>query len=204
MPVVSTVTLTSSGRSTPAASMARRAPMTAAFACSRSCAVSTRTASTPPAIIPSTCVRYASRSAANGTWPSDGQLGPRADRAEHPPRAVRRGPAVGDLAGEPAPASASSPIRSAMPYSPRFAQLAPKVLVSTQSDADARSRRRGRERTTSGRVTLRISLQPSWPSKSSRRQVGGLQHRAHRAVGDDDALGQRLPQASRCRTSRQG
>ena len=47
-----TVTWTNTGTSAPAASIARRAPMTAAFACSRSCAVSTRMASAPPAIMP--------------------------------------------------------------------------------------------------------------------------------------------------------
>ena len=50
----------------------------------------------------------------------------------------------------------------------------------------------------SGRVTLRISLQPSWPSKSSSVEVLGLQHRAHGAVGDDDAA-RRARRAGRSR-----
>ena len=37
-----------------------------------------------------------------------------------------------------APASASSPIRSVMPYSPRLARLVPNVLVVTQSAPVAR------------------------------------------------------------------
>ncbi len=51
-----------------------------------------------------------------------------------------------------------------------------------------RSRRRGWPGRRPGRVTLRISLQPSRPSKSSSVEIGGLQHGAHRAVGDHDAL----------------
>ena len=62
---------------------------------------------------------------------------------------------------------------------------------SRRSRRRPRSRRRGRARTTSGRVTLRISLQPSWPWKSSSVEVLRLQHRAHRPVGDDDASGER-------------
>ena len=53
VPVVSTVTEQISGRSTPVASMARRAPMTEALVCSRSWVVSTSSASAPPAIMPS-------------------------------------------------------------------------------------------------------------------------------------------------------
>ncbi len=55
VPVVSTVTWTITGRSAPAARSARFAPTTADFACSRSCAVSMRMASTPPAIMPRAC-----------------------------------------------------------------------------------------------------------------------------------------------------
>ena len=56
VPVVSTVTWQNSGASEPAAVSARRAPITAALACSRSWAVSTSTACTPPASMPRTCV----------------------------------------------------------------------------------------------------------------------------------------------------
>ena len=55
VPVVSTVTCTMSGRSRPASSRARFAPSVAALVCSRSCDVSINTASTPPAMRPSTC-----------------------------------------------------------------------------------------------------------------------------------------------------
>ena len=64
VPVVSTVTWHISGASEPADFSARLAPMIAALACRRSWAVSTRTACTPPASIPRTCVSYASRSVA--------------------------------------------------------------------------------------------------------------------------------------------
>ena len=56
VPVVSTVTWTMSGTSTPAAASARLAPSVAALVCSRSWAVSIRTASMPPASMPSTWV----------------------------------------------------------------------------------------------------------------------------------------------------
>src|SRR3954468_18712695 len=54
-----------------------------------------------------------------------------------------------------------------MPYSARLGRFAPKVLVSTASQPVSKYAS-WIWRTTSGRVTLRISLQPSWPSKSSR------------------------------------
>ena len=53
-PVVSMVTWAISGRSLAAAAIARRAPMIAAFACSRSWQVSTTIASTPPRSSPAT------------------------------------------------------------------------------------------------------------------------------------------------------
>ena len=59
-----------------------------------------------------------------------------------------------------APAYAVSRMRSVMSYSARFAQLEPNVLVSTASQPTAKYAS-WTERTTSGRVMLRISLQPS-------------------------------------------
>ena len=56
VPVVSTVTWHINGASDPASVKARRAPITAALACSRSWVVSTRIACTPPASIPRTWV----------------------------------------------------------------------------------------------------------------------------------------------------
>ena len=66
-----------------------------------------------------------------------------------------------------APASDSSRMRCSMPYSPRLPRFAPNVLVSTQSAPAARYAS-CTPATTSGRVTLSTSLQPSCPSKSSR------------------------------------
>ena len=57
VPVVSTVTCTMTGTSMPAAVIARFAPSTADFVCSRSWQVSTRTASMPPSSMPATCCR---------------------------------------------------------------------------------------------------------------------------------------------------
>ena len=56
VPVVSTVTETVIGRSTPARAQARRAAMTAALAWSRSWQVSSWMPSMPSAIIASSCV----------------------------------------------------------------------------------------------------------------------------------------------------
>ena len=59
-----------------------------------------------------------------------------------------------------ADASDSSAIRSAIPYSPRLPRLAPNELVVTQS-APASKYASWILVTMSGRVTFRISLQPS-------------------------------------------
>ena len=133
VPVVSTVTVTSSGRSTPAAAIARFAPMIAAFACSRSCAVSTSTASAPPSTSPRTSASYASRSRAYGAWPSVGSLvpGPTEPSTQRGRSGVDHASAASRAIA--APARASSSMRSSIPYSARLAQLAPNVLVSTQS-----------------------------------------------------------------------
>ena len=61
VPVVSTVTCARIGMSLPRSARARRAPITAALACSKSCAVSIRIASAPPSISPVDSAKYASR-----------------------------------------------------------------------------------------------------------------------------------------------
>ena len=52
VPVVSMVTWAMTGTSVPSAELARLHPTTAALACSRSCAVSTSSASAPPSMSP--------------------------------------------------------------------------------------------------------------------------------------------------------
>ena len=133
VPVVSTVTWTIRGRSLPAASSARRLPMIAALACSRSWAVSMTTASMPPASMPRTCSSYASRSSAKVTCPSVGSFvpGPTDPSTQRGRSSVLHSSAASRAIR--AAASASSPIRSEIPYSPRLARLAPNVLVSTAS-----------------------------------------------------------------------
>src|SRR5262245_47298027 len=54
-----------------------------------------------------------------------------------------------------------------MPYSPRLPKLHPNVLVPMQSAPTSR-KESWISATTSGRVRLRTSLQPSWPSNSFR------------------------------------
>ena len=66
-------------------------------------------------------------------------------------------------------------------------------LVSTAS-APAAKYARWMSLSTSGRVSLRISLHPSRPRKSVQGEVRGLQHGAHRSVADDNALFQRIKQ----------
>ena len=144
MPVVSTVTWQISGTVRPVSAIARLAPITAALVCSRSWQVSTISASAPPAISPAALLWYASRSAAYGMWPRVGSLVPGADRAEHEPGPAAASNSVGGLAGQPRAGLGQLRIRSAMPYSPRSARLAPNVLVSTQSAPAAGGRPRAR------------------------------------------------------------
>ena len=125
------------------------------------------TASAPPASSPAVFSWNASRSRAYGICPSVGSLVPGptepstyrgrcgVDQRSATSRAIR------------APASDSSRMRCSMPYSPRLPRFAPNVLVSTQSAPAARYAS-CTPATTSGRVTLSTSLQPSCPSKSSR------------------------------------
>lgn len=134
VPVVSTVTLTRTGRSTPASFAARLAPITAAFACSRSWQVSIWTASMPPRSMPATCRWYASRTAANVTWPSVGSFVP----GPTEPSTNRGRSSVANSSATPrairADASASSSSRSTMSYSARAARLMPNEFVSTASE----------------------------------------------------------------------
>ncbi len=134
VPVVSTVTCTMTGRSTPTQSRARRAPMTAAFVWSRSCEVSMRRASAPPRIRPSAFRWKASRSGSYVTWPRvgsfvPGPIEPRTQRGR-PSAAVCASAVVRAIR---APASDSSYTWFSMPYSASAARFAPKVFVSTQS-----------------------------------------------------------------------
>lgn len=109
-----------------------------------------------------------SRSTVYGAWPSVGSLvpGPIEPSTQRccPVEAVNSSATSRAMR---APDSESSWMRSGMSYSPRAEALAPKVFVSTQSTPTAKYSS-CTERTMSGRVTLRISLQPSRFWKSSR------------------------------------
>lgn len=76
VPVVSKAIETSSGTRTPVASIARCAPSTEDFVCSRSWVVSTISASAPPASRPSALAWKPSRSVPYATWPSVGSFVP--------------------------------------------------------------------------------------------------------------------------------
>ena len=81
--------------------MARRAPMMAALACSRSWQVSTMMASTPPRSRPAAhCLIGVAQLGEPGVA-ERGQLGARPDRAQHPARPLRRGPPVRRFPGDP-------------------------------------------------------------------------------------------------------
>ena len=90
-----------------------------------------------------------------------------------------------------APFSASSRIRSAMSYSARLGRFAPNVLVSTASAPASRYARWMCAHDVGAGVVedLVAALEPG---EVVERQVGGLQHRAHRAVGEHHALGERV------------
>ena len=163
VPVCSIVTCSWMGTWWPSAAMARRAPMTAAFAASRSKWVSQMSRSTPPSMRPRAITSYASRSSAKGICPSDGDLVPGPiEPATNPswPSATSR--------AMRADARLISWARSGIPYSPSGTAKPPKLAVSTTS-APARKCASCISAMTSGRVTARISLQPSkWgPPKSS-------------------------------------
>ena len=84
-------------------------------------------------------------------------------------------------------------MRSEMPYSPRFARLAPNVLVSTHVDPD---REVGVVHRTHdvGAGDVEDLVAALVALEVVELQVVGLQHRAHGAVGDDDAGGERTTQ----------
>ena len=123
------------------------------------------------------------------TWPRVGSLVPGPDGAEHAARAVGGGVRVGGLAGDPGAAADSSKIRSAMPYSPSAARLAPKVLVSTAVHAGLEvGVVDGADDVGPGDVEdLVAALEPV---EVVQGQVVALQHRAHRPVRDHHALRQ--------------
>ena len=155
-------------RRRPAAAIARRAPMIAALACSRSWQVSMRIASTPPREQPPRPALVGVAQVGEAGVAEGRQLGARARPSRAPSGAA---PAVAHAS------AASRAIRAA-----GLGQLGDPVgdartrpgcrgsrrrCWSRRSRRRPRGSRRGSARTMSGRVTLRISLQPSWPSKSS-------------------------------------
>ena len=89
-----------------------------------------------------------------------------------------------------APAWASSKIRSAMSYSARLARLAPKVFVSIASTPDLEVGAVHRpDDVRPGHVEDLVAALEA--GEVVQRRVLGLQHRAHRAVGHEHALGER-------------
>ena len=80
-------------------------------------------------------------------------------------------------------------MRSAMPYSARLGRLAPKVLVSTASaPAVEVGVVDGADHVGPGDVEDLVAALEAL--EVVERQVRGLQHGAHRAVGDDDPFGE--------------
>ena len=189
VPVVSTVTWVID-RHAPALGAHRRActPSTAALTCSRSWQVSTTNASAAAGEQPAAALGVGVAQPGEGLVAQRRQLGAGADRAEHEPRPVRGRHLVGDLAGQPRAllGQLADPLRRCRTR--RGWAGSPRTCWSPPRPRRPRSRRGGCRATTSGRVSLRISLQPSSPAKSSSDQVGGLQHGAHRPVGDHDPL----------------
>ena len=164
------------------------APMIADLACSRSWQVSTmhRVGAAVEQAGDLLLVGVAQRRR-SGTWPSVGSLvpGPTEPSTQRGRSGVRV--AVGDLAGERGAGlgQLADPVGDVV-----LGEVGPVGAEGVGLDRVGAGLEVGVVDAADdvGRVTLRISLQPSRPSKSSRRQVGGLQHRAHRPVGDDDAL----------------
>ena len=95
-----------------------------------------------------------------------------------------------------APAWASSKIRSAMSYSARLARLAPKVFVSIASTPDLEVGAVHRpDDVRPGHVEDLVAALEA--GEVVHRRVLGLQHRAHRAVRHENALGERGQQGVR-------
>ena len=197
VPVVSTVTWHISAASDPAAFSARFAPITAALACSRSWAVSTRTACDAAGEHAAhlCLVRVAQRGVRHVT--QGGELGAGADGTDHPARLVLRAPVVGHLAGDPGAGLGQ--------------------LLDPRLDAVLRQVGQvGAERVGLDRVDARVEVGLVHAADDVRpgdvedlvaalvtlevvhRGVLGLQHGPHRPVGDDDAGGQGLPEAGCC------
>ena len=123
-----------------------------------------------------------------------GQLGARADRAEHEPGVLRRGPGVGRLPGDPGTGlgQLGDPVRDAVLA--KVAEVGAEGVGLDAVDADREVRLVDaaddvRPGDVEDLVAALVALEVV------QRGVCGLQHRAHRAVGDDDAFGQGGPQA---------
>ncbi|CAM5414097.1 hypothetical protein STANM309S_01994 [Streptomyces tanashiensis] len=167
VPVVSTVTCTITGRSTPTQSRARRAPMTAAFVWSRSCEVSMSRASAPPRIRPSAFCWKASRRGSYVTCPRVGSFvpGPMEPRTQRAPVGGRVG--VGGGAGDPGAGLGQLVHLALDAVLGERGQVRPEGVGLDVVHADREVGVVGRQATMSGRVRLRISLQPSRFRKSS-------------------------------------
>ncbi len=192
MPVVSTVTLTISGRSAPAASSARwrRSPPPWPAAGPARSRPGPRRRRRRPAR--ATCSAYASRSMANVTWPERRQLGARA-------RPSRAPSAAAPACDQPSAASRAMPGAG-------LAQLVDPVGDAVLAEVgEVGAERVGLDAVDAG-LEVRVvdgahDVRPGDVEdlvaalvalEVVQRQVVRLQHRAHRAVGDDDALGERL------------
>ncbi len=127
------------------------------------------------------------------------ELGARPHRAQHPAHpAVCFFCRLGALAGDLARPLRRAPRSGRRCRSRRGWTSSRRRCWSRRRRCRPRSTRRGCRAMTSGRVTLRISLQPSSPRKSSSSDRSrALQHRAHRPVGDDDPVVHRIQQLLR-------
>ena len=172
VPVVSTVTARSAARSAPAAASPARAPMSAALACSRSWAGLDEDR-VDAAVEHARDLRPGRRRAAWRTARGRGWAawcpGPTEPSTQRGRSGVDQSSA--DLAGDPrrrpGPARRSGRRCRTRRGWPSWR----RTCWSRPRRRRPRSRRRGSPRTMSGRVTLRISLQPSRPSKSSSVEV---------------------------------
>ena len=193
MPVVSTVTWAISGSVEPAAVNARRAPTIAAFAWSRSCAVSTRIGVGPAVDEAGDLLLVGVAQGAVRGVPERRQLRARADRAEHEPRIVRGRPPVGDLAGQPRTRLRQlidavgdvvlGQVCEIGAETVGFDRVAADLVVRVMNSAHD-----------VGPGDVQNLVAALEPLEVVEVEFEPLQHGAHRAVGDDDPMGELMTQ----------
>ena len=190
VPVVSTVTCTMIGTWMPDAVIARLAPRTADLVCSRSWQVSIITASMPPSSMPATCCVVGVPQRGVRRVAQRGQLGAGPDRAEHEAGLAGGAELVGLGAGQrgAGPGQLEDPVGDVVLG--QVGQVGAEGVGLDRVDPDLEVGAVHRpDDVRPGHVEDLVAALEA--GEVVQRRVLGLQHRAHRAVGHENALGER-------------